>query len=223
MNGTEQRRDCRFPLAGWRMEVRKSRLGSLATTPICRLADISSNGLSFVAHGDPFTPLDKVTFTLQVREQEIRGKGVICYKQSDSTGRWRYGLMFLEVSREVASLLREYQFEPREVRNLARNLADKTVLDGCKTTSERDLLHKQLLLYEAVSAFLDRLLLLEHPPLPVTVTLQGVRVEDGDGAWTIEALPQRPGYAASSGEHFVNVFEALMFLRDRFFPGDSKP
>ncbi len=205
------------------MEVRKTRLGRMASLPSCQLADISSNGLSFTSSGDPFAPLDKVTFALHVKDQEIRGKGVICYKQSYGGSRWRYGLMFLEVSRDVESVLRDFQFEPQEVRNVARNMADHIVLNGCSTASERELLHKQLLLYEAVTAFLERWTLLEQKPLPVKVTLDGVQVAEGEDAWLIQALNRRPGYAASSGEHFVNVFEALIFLRDKLLMNKAEP
>lgn len=212
MNPSEQRQERRLSLSGLQLEVRRLRWRWFVGGPVTSLVDLSTNGLSFVSPSDCFSSLDKVNFVLKVGDLHIRGSGVVCHKQPESGGRWRYGLMFLNVSREVEALLKEIEYEPDNVRAIAEKMADRFLLSGCRTESEQIRLQKQLLLWEAATAFIERLSVFRQAPLPVQVTGEGILLNATQPACEIRASANRPGYSASTGEHFANVFEVLDFV-----------
>ncbi len=211
----EKRRESRLPLVGFQVEISRDKWGR-GSPQLCRLVDLSSNGLSFVSHDNRLAPLDKIGFRLHVGEGHAEGKGVICYRQPESDSRWRYGAMFLTISPEVETLLKEESLEMEEVRAVARELADRMATERCGSADQRRLLRSRLLLYDAVQSFLERLEVMNYPlAQPLDVDLEeGLRIGQ-ETPLTIATVENGLGYVSNRGKHFANVFEVLEFLRDQ--------
>lgn len=210
---TDQRRESRFPLPGLQVEIQRSGGKPASDHQLCRLVDLSPNGMSFLAHHDELDPTDKIQFRLHINQREANGRAVVCYRRKSGPGLWRYGVMFLAVSPEVTALLQTGS-DPDEVRGMARSMAEEMVLARCCDAGERELLRRQWLLQEAVNAWLDRLAELNHRlPVQVLVDRQGVVRIDGPEPMAIAVVPGRSGYASARGQYFATVFDVLEYLR----------
>ncbi len=214
MNVRESRREPRFPFPGGRVDVRRAGWKASMGYQAHRLVDLSPNGLAFVAHDPSLEPLDKIGFRLRIGGCEAEGRAVVCYRRAEGGGIWRYGTLFLEVAPDIEVLLQEAEVDPAEVRAVARALAEEMVLARCGDAEERARMRRQMVLQEAVDAWLGRLRELgRRPPLAVTVDRDGVLRIEGADPVAIRAVPGRSGYAADDGRYFASVFEVLEFLR----------
>jgi len=210
---SDQRRESRLPAAGFQVEISRHKWG-LGNAKMCRLVDLSSNGLSFVTHDNHLGPLDKIAFRLHIGEGIAEGKAVICYRQPENDSRWRYGAMFLTISPEVEKLLEEEPLSSYEVRNVARQLADTMVMERSRVGAQKRLLRSRVLLYDAIQAFIDRLKAMDYPVgKPIRVSLEEGFTMGKENPLVIAALEHGLGYASNRGDHFSNVFEVLEFLR----------
>ena len=208
------RRESRFPLPGLQVGIRRAGWKPSSEYQPCRLVDLSLNGLAFVAHDDALNPLDKIGFRIPVGGCEAKGRAVVCYRRAEGGGLWRYGCMFLEVEPDIGTLMREAEVDPAEVRAVARALAEEMVLAGCESDEARSCLRRQMLLQEAISAWLGRLAELRHePPVSVLVDPHGTLRIEGPEPLTIVAVPGRTGYATPKGEYFPTVFDVLEYLQ----------
>ncbi len=215
MNASESRHEPRFPFPGGRVDIRRAGWKAAGGYHAHRLVDLSPNGLAFVAHDSSLEPLDKIGFRLRLGACEAEGRAVVCYRRAEGGGIWRYGTLFLEVTPDIEVLLRETEVDPAEVRAVARALAEEMVLARCGDAEERARLRRQMLLQEAVDAWLGRLRELGwRPPLAVTAEREGLRIEiEGADPVAIRALAGRPGFAGDGDRYFASVFEVLEFLR----------
>ncbi len=214
MKVRESRREPRFPFPGGRVDIRRAGWKPAGGYHAHRLVDLSPNGLAFVAHDGSLAPLDKIGFRLHVGGCEAEGRAVVCYRRAEGDGIWRYGTLFLEVTPDIEVLLRETEVDPAEVRAVARALAEEMVLEDCGDATERARLRRQMLLQEAVDAWLGRLRELgRRPPLAVTADREGIRIEGGADPLVIRALAERPGFVGDDDRYFASVFEVLEHLR----------
>ncbi|HEB77166.1 MAG TPA: PilZ domain-containing protein [Methylothermaceae bacterium] len=210
----ESRRDPRYPLPGLQVEIRRAGWKPAGGYQAHRLVDLSPNGLAFVSHEESLNPLDKVGFRLRIGGCGAEGRAVVCYRRAEGEGLWRYGAMFLEVTPDIGMLLQEAEVDPVEVRSVARALAEEMVLRDCRDAGERELRRRQMLLQEAVDAWLQRLRELNRQPgLTATVDRSGVLRIDGASPIAISAVPGRSGFSSDRGEYFATVFDVLEYLR----------
>ena len=233
-NIDNRRKDKRLHLPDLQIKVRPNG-ASNADFIDCTPVDVSLNGLAFSSKDLLLELLQKIDIRFSVGHKMIEGSAVICHVESQPSG-IRYGVLYLDIRPSVEESFSLGALSSSLVKNLAISMADNAVINS-STTDDGALLRKgQILLFDAIEGFRDRLGCLlketadeqgDSPRLDslfefsldtysVTVPLRG-----GQGDLlrrTISPVLSKSQvvYEADDGGQFSSIIDVLQELSDTF-------
>ena len=157
----QRREKLRIALPNLAVKIKSSGFGSKSTRETCPAIDISSHGFAFAASQTRFKALDKVQFTLVIGDQQIDGKGVICYarEQAEQT---HYGVLFIATSQPVTNALARAFAQSSALEDYAVQAAEKVWSAVAEDKINAQCLQQQYKLFSAVNTFRQRLAQLEQ-------------------------------------------------------------
>lgn len=229
-----RRHDKRLHLPDLQIKVRASG-ASEADYVDCTPVDVSLNGLAFSSNDLMLELLQKIDVRFSVGHKMIEGSAVICHIQTESTG-VRYGVLYLDIRPSIEESFSLGSLSSNLVKNLAVNMADNAVINSSKTDNEALLRKAQILLFDAIGGFSDRLQsllaetadeqgspyrldsLFEFSPntLSVTIPLRGTH--DDLLRRTVSPVLSKSNvvYEADDGSQFASIVDLLQELSDTF-------
>jgi len=230
-----RRHDKRLHLPDLQIKVRPHSLNKDADYIDCIPVDVSLNGLAFSSNNLLLELLQKIDIRFSVGYKMIEGSAVICHVESQPSG-MRYGVLYLNISPSIEESFSLGVLSSSLVKGLAINMADNAVINSSKKDGDALLRKGQILLFDAIESFRDRLgcLLIETaggkgglPNLDslfefsldtysVTIPLRG---EQGDLLRrTIAPVLSKSQvvYEADDGGQFSSIIDVLQELSDTF-------
>jgi len=201
----------------------------------CTPLDVSLNGLAFSSKDLILELLQKIDIRFSIGHKMIEGSAVICHIESQHSG-VRYGVLYLDIHPSLEESFSLGSLSSNLVKSIAINMADNAVINSSKTGNEALLRKAQILLFDAIEGFRDRLgsllaetadeqgnpfklgSLFEFSPntLSVTIPLRGPK---GDLIRrTVSPVISNSNivYEADDGSQFASIIDVLQELSDTF-------
>ncbi|PHR50900.1 PilZ domain-containing protein [Cycloclasticus sp.] len=231
----DRRHDKRLYLPDLQIKVRPHGLSNNVDYTECTPVDVSLNGLAFSSKDLRLELLQKVDIRFSVGHKMIEGSAVICHIESQPLG-MRYGVLYLDIHPSIEESFSLGALSSSLVKNLAINMADNAVINS-RSAGDAALLRKgQILLFDAVESFRDRLSDLLAKTIDeeessarlgglfefsldtysVTVPLRGQKDDLLRRIITPILIKSQVVYEADNGVKFISIIEVLQELSDTF-------
>ncbi len=233
-NIDNRRHDKRLHLPDLQIKVRPNGANN-ADFIDCTPVDVSLNGLAFSSKDLMLELLQKIDIRFSVGHKMIEGSAVICHIESQPSG-IRYGVLYLDIRPSIEESFSLGALSSNLVKSVAINMADNAVINSTKTNNEALLRKAQILLFDAVEGFRDRLgsLLAETADeqgnpcrldslfefsantLSVTIPLRGA--QDDLLRRTVSPVLSKSNvvYETDDGSQFASIIDVLQELSDTF-------
>ena len=233
-NIDNRRKDKRLHLPDLQIKVRPNG-ASNADFIDCTPVDVSLNGLAFSSKDLLLELLQKIDIRFSVGHKMIEGSAVICHVESQPSG-IRYGVLYLNITPSIEESFSLNTLSSNLVKGLAINMADNAVINSSKTGDEALLRKAQILLFDAIEEFRDRLgsllagkvneqrgsynlnSLFEFNPAKNSVTVPLMGQEGNLLRRTISPVLVKSSmvYEADDGGQFSSIIDLLQELSDTF-------
>lgn len=233
-NIDNRRQDKRLHLPDLQIKVRANGVSN-ADFIDCTPVDVSLNGLAFTSKDLMLELLHKIDIRFSVGHKMIEGSAVICHIESQPSG-VRYGVLYLDISPSIEESFSIGSLSSSLVKNLAVNMADNAVINSSKNSNEALLKKAQILLFDAIEIFKDRLDNLlrgrlddqgmsykldslfefNQQTLSVTVPLKNKNEELVRRTIYPVLTKSRVVYEGDDGAQFASILDLLQELSDTF-------
>jgi hypothetical protein len=152
----ERRQEKRLHIPGLSLQIGKRSFARRTHFSPVELIDFSEGGLAFASDSVEFQELDKVEIKLCRQERQISAQAIICYVRALPEGK-QYGLLFINTSEELQSLMGSDALHAMEAQRHAEAVADKVAQLIGHSDQHVQITRQWKLLLKATEAFISRI------------------------------------------------------------------